>query len=182
LLRLRCGAIVLVHGETPMTAPETTRPSGDQQPSFVYRDASDLDLTEAEGLVLASGLTAAGFRSVFPGGFVVATTGSGIIGVAGVETYGGIGLLRSVAVMPEYRRRSLGAALVRDRIAWARNRGLGELYLLTTSAAPWFAQLGFQTIDRSRIPPALNASAELGEACCLSAATMVLPLEGHTGQ
>ena len=108
--------------------------------------------------------------------FVVATEGRSLLGCAGIERYGDIGLLRSVAVAEKAGGRGVGAELVRAVLERARALGLRELYLLTTTAAAYFPRFGFEPIGRESLPPLLQASEELRGACCASAAAMRLIL------
>jgi N-acetylglutamate synthase-like GNAT family acetyltransferase len=88
------------------------------------------------------------------------------------------GLLRSVAVACALRRSGAGRALVADRLADARERGLDTVYLLTTTAADYFRGLGFAPTLREEVPAVLAASPELSGACPASATCMVLRLRG----
>ncbi len=99
-----------------------------------------------------------------------------IAAVAGLERFGDAALLRSVAVDPHARTRGLGLAVVADRIVAARHAGLPAVHLLTTTAADYFARLGFVRIDRGALPAALSGSPELTGACPASAAAYVLSL------
>ena len=109
-------------------------------------------------------------------GFVVATNGAALLGCAGIERYGDVGLLRSVAVIENVGGRGVGADLVRAMLDRARALGLREIYLLTTTAAGYFPRFGFETIEREALPPALEASEELRGACPTSAVAMRLTL------
>ena len=53
-----------------------------------------------------------------------------------------------------------------------RSAGVGDLYLLTTTAASFFTRLGFQPADRATAPAAIRASREFAEACPATAAFM----------
>ncbi|HEX8243382.1 MAG TPA: GNAT family N-acetyltransferase, partial [Longimicrobium sp.] len=97
-------------------------------------------------------------------------------GAAGMEVYGGAGLLRSVAVDAGWQGRGLGAALTRERLAWAAARGLEEVYLLTDTAAGYFPKLGFAPVDRGQVPEAVRGSLQFTAVCPASAAVMVLRL------
>jgi amino-acid N-acetyltransferase len=111
--------------------------------------------------------------------FLVATSdgSNDVIGVAGLERYGDVGLLRSVAVADDETARGIGAALTRAVLDRARNEGLRMLYLLTTTAATWFPRFGFTVVSRDELPAALNASAELRGACPSTAVAMQLLLD-----
>jgi amino-acid N-acetyltransferase len=143
---------------------------------LALRPADLADLAACRGLVDACGLPLVGLEHGFPGGYVVAVDPI-LVGCAGVELYGAAGLLRSVAVAPEARRRGLGERLTRDRIAHARSMRLESLWLLTTTAPDYFSRLGFAPVDRAAAPESLRRSAEFAEACPASAACMRLPLD-----
>ena len=108
--------------------------------------------------------------------FVVATVGSSLLGCAGIERYGDVGLVRSVAVAEDAGGRGVGAELVRALLERARALGLRELYLLTTSAAGYFPRFGFEPIARESLPSSLQASEEMRGACPASAVAMRLLL------
>jgi len=88
----------------------------------------------------------------------------------------GVGLLRSLVVDAPRRGSGLGHTLTFDRIRLAKEQGVDALWLLTTTAAPFFARLGFVTVERARVPPALQASHEFATACPSSATCMWLDL------
>lgn len=89
-----------------------------------------------------------------------------------VEPYGGAGLLRSLAVAPEARGRGLGVRLVDAAEARARADGLGALYLLTTTAAPFFEARGYALVDRTEVPEPVRQSAEFASVCPSTAASL----------
>ncbi len=89
-----------------------------------------------------------------------------------------VALLRSVAVVGAEEGRGVGEALVRRTLSTAAAQGVREVYLLTTTAAGYFPRFGFQVVERSALPAALEASTELRGACPASATAMRLTLEG----
>jgi amino-acid N-acetyltransferase len=99
-----------------------------------------------------------------------------LLGVGGLEVYGASGLLRSLAVREEARGEGLGDLLVAGLERAAVERGLSALYLLTTTAAPFFAARGYAPVDRSAVPDAVRRSAEFASICPASAACMVKAL------
>lgn len=106
-------------------------------------------------------------------GFVVAENVDGaIVGAAAVEIYGDQGLLRSVVVAPSLRGTGLGQALTEHVIAGAGNRGITDLYLLTTTAERFFPRFGFRLVTRDMVPEAVQASVEFQGACPSTAAIM----------
>ena len=98
--------------------------------------------------------------------------GGRLAGVVGVEVYAGVGMLRSLAVEPASRNTGLGAALVSNAETWAAERGVKTLYLLTTTAAQFFARLGYESVPRSDAPAAIAATAQFSDLCPASATLM----------
>ena len=110
--------------------------------------------------------------------FLVATeerTGA-VVGVVGLERYGNVGLLRSVAVAESLGKHGVGTALVQTSIERARAGGIRALFLLTTTAADWFPRFGFISVRREDLPASMALSAELRGACPASAVPMRLSL------
>lgn len=144
--------------------------------SWILRAASPHDLSAARELMVACGLPVDGLEGQFARHFAIGESGGRLIGVAGVEVYGRWGLLRSVAVVPALRGGGVATALVRDRIEWARFTGMHSMYLLTTTAEPYFARHGFVTVARETAPREIRSSKEFAQACPESAALMCLTL------
>lgn len=145
-------------------------------PSVRLRQAGPGDWPAIESLLQAHRLPLAGARDHLST-FVLAEAGTELLGCAGVEAYGDIALLRSVAVAPGLQRQGIGRQLLGLLIGEARRRSFKALYLLTTTAAAYFERLGFQRAARAGAPPALQQSAEFQGACPASADFMVLALQ-----
>src|SRR5262245_44829085 len=75
-------------------------------------------------------------------GLLVAKRGREIVGAIGLEVFGPAGLLRSLVVDPGSRGRGIADRLVDHLQARALHRGVETLWLLTTSAASFFARWG----------------------------------------
>jgi amino-acid N-acetyltransferase len=127
------------------------------------------DLEAVAALIAAAGLPTSGVADDFPGAYAVVRVGREIVAVAGLEAYGGAGLLRSVAVAPSQRGAGLGRVLVEDRLRAARERELEAVYLLTTTAADYFRRLGFGDVARQSAPAELQRSPEFASICPSSA-------------
>ena len=141
------------------------------------RPAHSADLPAIERLLSDSALPIAGVAEALDA-FTVATDGTEIVGVAGLELCRGNALLRSVAITPEWRSRGLGRSLVTHVIADAESRGLRALYLLTTTADQYFPSFGFRTIPRDEVPPDVRETEEFRSACPASATVMTCALAG----
>jgi N-acetylglutamate synthase and related acetyltransferases len=74
------------------------------------------------------------------------------------------------------RSTGLGLALVDRILRHARERGLGAVYLLTTTAEGYFPRFGFTRVARDEVPDPVRASVEFREACPASAVAMRKPV------
>ncbi len=140
-----------------------------------YRVAEPGDLAAVEGLLRRCQLPTEGVAEAL-GGFVVAESGTRVVGVAGLEVHGEDGVLRSVAVDPTARSSGIGGALTARVLAAAREAGLDRIYLLTTTAAEYFPRWGFRRIARADASTAVQDSVEFSAVCPASAVVMVLDL------
>lgn len=95
-----------------------------------------------------------------------------LVGVVGIEVYGSAGLFRTLAVAPAHRNSGLGGSLVSNAEAWAAKQGVKTLYLLTTTAAPFFAKRGYEAVPRSEAPAAIAATAQFSDLCPASSTFM----------
>jgi N-acetylglutamate synthase-like GNAT family acetyltransferase len=127
--------------------------------------------TEVAALLEAQGLPVAGALEHL-GNFLILMDEGSVVAMAGLEAYPPDGLLRSVAVRPSAQKRGLGGLLTAAVLERARGLGIRHVYLLTTTAAPFFERHGFERVARSELPAALGASRELQGACPASAVAM----------
>jgi amino-acid N-acetyltransferase len=93
-------------------------------------------------------------------------------GVVGLEIYAPVALLRSLAVTPGSRTRGVGTALVAEAEQYARSQGVAEIYLLTTTAEPFFARVGYERIARDAAPAAIRETQEFSSLCPAGSAVM----------
>lgn len=136
------------------------------------RTATKSDIPAIESLLLASQLPADGVKESVANFFVAEDKGE-LAGVGGFENCeGDVGLLRSFAVLPEYRNRGIAKQLYERVIAHARQSGISGLYLLTTTAQGYFARFGFASIARARAPEAIRNTQQFRELCPDSAVLM----------
>jgi N-acetylglutamate synthase-like GNAT family acetyltransferase len=99
-----------------------------------------------------------------------------VAGVAGLELYGKNGLLRSVAVIKNMQNQGYGTTLTSFVIEEAKNGGVMDLFLLTTTAAEFFKKLGFKMENREKIVGGIKDSVEFKSACPKTAVLMRLSL------
>lgn len=104
--------------------------------------------------------------------FLVAIQDARVVGVIGLEIYGDYGLLRSLAVGQEQRGRGIAGKLIRRLENQSKTKNLKALYLLTETAAEYFACKGFQVITRPEVPVLVQGSSEFSHVCPVSAVVM----------
>jgi amino-acid N-acetyltransferase len=143
---------------------------------LIFRSASAADWPAIEALLLEARLPLDGARDHLDN-FVVGQAGDRLACVAGLERYGRVALLRSVAVAGQLRGQGVGDQLLDAVKARARQLEVGSLYLLTTTAAPFFSQRGFVMSARAAMPAALQASREFQGVCPASATAMAAQLD-----
>jgi amino-acid N-acetyltransferase len=144
--------------------------------SATVRAATATDYGQVVRLLEAAGLPTAGLQPALPD-FVVAEEAGQVVGTVGLEVYGAEALLRSAVVAPDRRGSGLGNELVAGLLDRAGERGIREVYLLTTTAERWFPRFGFARVPREDVAPSVRASEEFRGACPESAVAMRLVLE-----
>lgn len=114
--------------------------------------------------------------------FFVAESERGIIGVCGIEQCeGSVALLRSLGVMPGYRKQRIGRRLIHRAISHVQDRGIERLFVLTESATDYFQNSGFIAQERKSAPNELKGSLSLGGHTPSSALLLVRVLRPDLG-
>ncbi|HSP35991.1 MAG TPA: arsenic resistance N-acetyltransferase ArsN2 [Thermoanaerobaculia bacterium] len=140
---------------------------------IVIAPATSADIEAIKEILVANELPTAGVDDYWST-FLVARDGDTVVACGGAEAYQVAALIRSIAVLPAYRRHGLGRRIVRELLDRLASRGLREFYLLTTTAEEYFRKRGFKKIDRDQVHPQLLASREFQDACPQSAVCMRL--------
>lgn len=142
---------------------------------MTFRPATPADWPGIEELLVAARLPLEGAANHLQN-FVVGEVGGHLLCTGGFEQYAVTALLRSVAVDASLRGTGVGQQLLQNLRLQAKERGVVELYLLTTTAAAFFSKRGFSEIARADTPSALQASREFQGVCPASATAMVAKL------
>jgi N-acetylglutamate synthase-like GNAT family acetyltransferase len=129
-------------------------------------------LPEVLALLRESSLPIAGVAENIESFLVARGDDGSLLGCVGLEVYGNVGLLRSLAVAGRARGSGLGARLVEGIFQLALSKGVEDLYLLTTTAESYFPRFGFERLSREEADARLAASEELRGACPASAVLM----------
>jgi len=144
-------------------------------PPVTVRGASAEDLPGIMQLLRDSDLPAEDLATSRPL-LLVAVAGAEIVGCIGLEVHGTAALLRSLVVAPSWRGRGLSRDLVRMLLERASSADVGEVFLLTTTAASLFVRHGFASVPRDSAPAAIRQTREFASICPSSAAFMRLTL------
>jgi amino-acid N-acetyltransferase len=130
------------------------------------------DIGQMTPLLKASGLPTDDLESISQLDVWLLEAEGRAVGTIALERYGTEGLLRSLAIAPEYRNRGLARRLVSKLENDARTDGVELLVLLTQTAEAFFQKLGYSNTDRSAISHTLKQSAEFKTLCPASARCM----------
>src|SRR5690349_21182054 len=115
--------------------------------TFLCEPAKPHDLGRALELLRAEKLPDEGVVEQFGHYLVVRTLGQ-LVGICGVEVHERDGLLRSLVIDPGFRRQGAGDCLVRGILDFGQKLELRALYLMTTTARPYFERYGFHAVSR----------------------------------
>ncbi len=139
----------------------TIRPASSRQVVRALLDANDLPSADLDNSAIE---------------FLALEENDAVTGIVGLEVYGPDALLRSLAVRADQRGAGHGHALVSAIESRALERGARAMYLLTTTAAPFFARLGYAPASRDGAPEAIRRTREFSQLCPSTAAFMAKTL------
>jgi amino-acid N-acetyltransferase len=131
----------------------------------------------AVALLQASNLPTADLTDEQMGYFFYCGPPAAPTALVGVELHGSNALLRSLVVAPAHRSNGLGAVLVRHAEEFARAEGATSMYLLTSTAEPFFKRCGYAQANRETAPAEIRATREFADICPASAAFLVKRLQ-----
>ncbi|KAF0957329.1 GNAT family N-acetyltransferase [Rhodococcus sp. T7] len=157
----RFKAVYLAYGSAPIP--------GELQPPAII-EVTRKQLSEVVKLLVEAELSIEGVHS---GGryWLAYDSARRPVGVVGLEAaFGRACLLRSLAVMPKFRRRGWGNALARRALTEARLDGRTAVYALSTGATELFRGQGFQPIPIDELASAVSNTPQV---CAYRAAGML---------
>ena len=136
-----------------------------------YRKAKEPDIQRIQELLEVSGLPSNDIdgraQTIF-----IAEAAERLVGTGGIETFGRVGLIRSVAVAPEHRNNGIAKHLYTLLEVYARDAGVRTLYLITDSAEEYFQKLGFSVQARDTVPELIKQTSQFSRLCPSSATIM----------
>lgn len=105
---------------------------------------------------------------VFFGGY----EGTILDSCVGLEIFDSVALLRSLAISPSHQRKGKGRFLVAHAEGFCKSKGVGFVYLLTSTASSYFSSLGYVAVSRDVVPDAIKSSTQYSSVCPGSATIM----------
>jgi amino-acid N-acetyltransferase len=144
-------------------------------PTGAIEGARSSELTHIQWLLNLHSLPTADITEDVLKHFLVYRDAVGIAGVVGLECYGDVALLRSLAVADGYVGLGIGKRLVAAAEELARARQVRSIYLLTTTAQAYFEPLGFRCVLRDGAPSVIAHSSQFKSLCPSTAVLMVKP-------
>ncbi len=140
-----------------------------------FRVALNTDLPQIEAILSDQGLPYSDCGEHIEH-FLVLIDNESIVGVGGLEYYGDIALLRSIAILHNHQKQGLGHSMYLQLKANARELGVKFLYLLTETADDYFSRHGFVEVDRSVVPEKIKTTKQFSGLCSESAVVMSIAL------
>lgn len=114
--------------------------------------------------------------------FLLAKEGEVLVGVAGLELFGSVGLLRSVAVSPAHQGQGIAGRILEQLLASSDRQNLQAVYLITTTADHYFDRYGFSVVDRQQVPEQIQLTRQFSSLCPSSAVVMKMNLKHQTNE
>ena len=134
-------------------------------PGISLRQGTASDLAIVRTWLADAGLPIEDLTPEHMPSFVVATRDDVAVGMIGLESWGDVGLLRSLIVDRSCRGSSIGRQLVDALERRAVNEGITELWLLTIDAEAYFSARGYKTAERNDAPEAIRGTQEFTSLC-----------------
>ncbi|OIO59094.1 MAG: GNAT family N-acetyltransferase [Alphaproteobacteria bacterium CG_4_10_14_0_2_um_filter_63_37] len=117
------------------------------------------DVPKVQSLLEAVGLPTIGIKQHYESN-LIARMKDRVVGMVGLEVYGDHGLIRSLAVEPEQQGSGLGRRLLLNIIRLAEQKGLADVFIVSTIGAPFFARHGFAQVEVEDVPEAIRGNAD----------------------
>ena len=140
------------------------------------RQATKDDLQQVRLILENSNLILQGIEDIIDD-FIVLHDEDSLHGCVGLEVYGDVALLRSLAVKLAFQKKGYGLQLLKEIEMHAKSRNVNTLFLLTNTAESFFAKYGYLVESRERAPKSIIETEEFSELCPESSIFMKKDLE-----
>ncbi len=112
--------------------------------------------------------------------FLLSRQEGSLVGVAGMELYSEVALLRSIAVSPDHQGKGIARKLVEQLLAGADKQEVQAVYLITTTADHYFDRYHFAGVNREQVPDPIQQTRQFSGLCPTSAIVMKRDLKHPT--
>jgi len=146
-----------------------------------YRNAKTSDTEGIKEFLNSNNLPSHDIDEHIQNFIVVVSENKQIVGVGGFESIGGIGMVRSIAVAPEARRKGIAKKVYMQLESMAYESGVKAFYLITESAVSYFTRLGFVPLSRQNVPKEIKSTKQFREICPTSATVMYRDISRKNG-
>ena len=116
-------------------------------------------------LLVAAGLPTEDVTAEMLEHFIVVELDGALRGIVGLEPYGTLALLRSLAVDSVWRSQGIAARLLERAERHAQGLGVTQLFTLTATAQQYLEKHGYVLIDRSLAPDEIREHAQFRWLC-----------------
>jgi amino-acid N-acetyltransferase len=137
----------------------------------VLHAAADEELAVVRLLLKEAGLPTSDLAAAKPK-FTVLRENGRIVAAGALQQFDSVALVRSVVVAGDRRGAGLGRLIVQELENVARTARIGQLILLTQTAADFFTCQGYRVIERIDAPQDVQRSEEFRSLCPASAVCM----------
>lgn len=137
----------------------------------IYREARESDFQRIRKLLESCGLPSLDVDGRKQKMFIAESDGR-LVAVGGIEKYGDVALVRSIAVAPEYRKNGMASNIYHLIEEYAHDSEVVALYLMTESAGGFFQKHGFKEQERKRVPGLIKQTDQYSRLCPSSATVM----------
>lgn len=141
--------------------------------------ATPADLPALVALLASAGLPTADLRADHLAHFLLFRRRDTLVGAVGIDVAGRVGLLRSLVVAEPTRGAGIATMLLDAAERSASRRNIARLYLLTTSAAEFFARRGYARCARADAPAEVAAMPQFASLCPSSCEFMSKPMSAR---
>jgi len=137
-----------------------------------FRNCEKHDIDLVKNILSEENLPYSDIEKIVDCIFIVENEDGSLVGIAALETYGKVALLRSLVIKKSERNKSYGSLILTHIEKIGAKRRIEEIYLLTESAEMYFSHHGFEEILRNIVPAEIRNSSQFSSLCPSSAKVM----------
>ena len=134
------------------------------------------DLPELQQLLTLNNLDSSDIASLECAEFLGIRRSGRLVAAGGVQLFSKEALIRSIATHSDFQGKGLASDILDSLERLSQERGVTNLYLLTTTAEGYFKNNGYHRIERRFVPCSIASTSQFSSLCPDSAALMLKEL------